>query len=101
MLQRRMANLGRSAAYEMVEKAPLTGLSFSLPTSFSDLVPIADQIDAQFWSRGDRKERFIWMTLERLGIDPKRFPDLTARANSCRSYEDLRELELSLSTRLP
>jgi hypothetical protein len=88
------------AAYEMIDKAPLTGLSFSLPTSFTDLVPIADHIDAQFWSRGERKERYLEMMLERGGIDPGSIPDLSVRAKSCRSYEDLRDLLDGDQTRL-
>jgi hypothetical protein len=95
-LNLRLFNLGRMAAYELVEPSPLEGIHFALPKSFADLVPVADQIDAQFWSRGDRKVRFLHALLEKNGIDPRTIGDLKQRAAVCRTYDDLRDLELAL-----
>ncbi len=91
----RLRNLGRLAAYALADdRPPLSGMDYRLPRSFAELAPIADQIDAEFWSKPGRKERFLTETLARHGIEAKM--DLTERAKSCRSYEDLRDLELAI-----
>jgi hypothetical protein len=67
--------------------------------ALADLAPVADRIDAQFWSRGDRKLRYLTAVLERHDVDPRTIPDQAERARACRSYDDLRALELELRTR--